>query len=76
MEKFTPKERTGRSDDQRFNHTHISKISELEFKTTVLRILPGLRESIEDTKKSLTAQIKELQTRQAEIKNAIMKMKI
>ena len=46
---------------------------ELEFKT-VKRILSGLEESIEDTRESLTAEIKEIKTGQAEIKNAITKM--
>ena len=49
-------------------------MSELEFKTTVIRILVGLEKSIEDTRESLTAEIKELKSSLAEIKNAVAEM--
>ena len=52
----------------------ISKMSELEFKTTTVRILAGLGNSIEDTRESLSAEIKELKSSQAKIKNAITEM--
>jgi len=45
-----------------------------EFKTTILRILAGLEKSIEDTRDSLTTEIKDLKTSQAKIKNARTEM--
>ena len=41
---------------------------------TIIRILGGLEKSIEYTREPLTAEIKELKTSQAEIKNAIIEM--
>ena len=52
----------------------ISKMSEPEFKTIIIRILARLEKSIEHTRESLIAEIKELKIREAEIKNAITKM--
>ena len=52
----------------------ISKMSELEFKAAIRGILAGFEKSIEDTRESLSAEIKELKSSQAEIKNAITKM--
>ena len=46
----------------------ISKMSELEFRITITRILVGLEKSIEDTGESLSGEIK---SNQVEIKNAI-----
>ena len=40
---------------------------EPEFKATIIRILVSLQKSIADTRESLTAEIKELKTGQAEI---------
>ena len=54
--------------------TDISNMPEPEFKTTILRILARLEKSTEDTRESLTAEIKDLKSSQAEIKNAITKM--
>ena len=54
--------------------TNISNMPELEFKTTIIRILAELEKNIEDIREALTAEIKELKTSQAEIKNAITKM--
>jgi len=53
--------------------TGISNISEQELRTTVI-ILAGLERSIEDTRETLTTEIKDLKTSQAEIKNAITEM--
>ena len=55
-------------------NANISKTSELEFKTTVIRILSGLEKSTEDMRECLTTEIKELESSQAEIKNAITEM--
>ena len=52
----------------------ISKMSEWEFKTTIISILAGFEKSIEDTRKFLTAAIKELKSSQPEKKNAITEM--
>ena len=49
----------------------ISKMSELEFRITILKILAGLEKSIEDTRASLSGEIKELKSNQVEIKKAI-----
>lgn len=51
-----------------------SKMSELKLKTMMIKILDGLEKSIEDTKKSLTIEIKELKSNQVEMKNAITDM--
>ena len=48
-------------------------MSELEFKT-IIKILAGFKICIEDTWESLTTQIKELKSSQAEVKNVITKM--
>ena len=45
-----------------------------EFKATIIRIFDGLEKSIEDTRQSLTAKIRDLKTSQAEIKNPITEM--
>ena len=46
--------------DRNLTNTDISKISELEFKTMIIRILAGVekKKSIEDTRESLSAEIK------------------
>ena len=47
-------------------NTNISKISELEFKV-IVKILAGLVKSIDNTRESLTVEIKELKSSQAKI---------
>ena len=54
----------------------IGKMSELEFKTTILRTLAGFLKSIENIREFLTAEIKELKTSQAKIKNVVTEMQI
>ena len=54
--------------------TDISNISEQEFRTTVIRILVGLERSIEDTRETLAAEIRDLKTTQAKIKYDITEM--
>ena len=44
-----------------------SNMSELEFRITIIKILAGLEQSIEVTRKSLSGKIKELKFNQAEI---------
>ena len=53
---------------------YISKMSEVEFKAIVIRILVGLEKDIQDTREFLTVEITELKSSQAEIKNTITKM--
>ena len=48
--------------------TDISSISHQEFRATIIRILSGLEESIEDIRETLAAEIKDLKTSEAEIK--------
>ena len=50
--------------------TDISKMSELEFRTMIIRILPDVEKSIE----FLAAEIKEVKSSQNEIKNAATEM--
>ena len=45
-------------------------MSELEFRTTIIRLLVGVEKSIE----SLSAEIKEIKSNQDEIKKAITEM--
>ena len=52
----------------------ISKISELEFRITIIKILAGLEKSIKDTRKSLSGEIKELKSNQIKIKKTMNKM--
>lgn len=49
----------------------ISKISELEFRIMIIRLLAGLTKRIKDTRESLSAEIK---SNQVEIKNALTEM--
>ena len=43
--------------------SHISNMPDGEFKATIIRILPGLEETIEDITEILTIEIKELKKR-------------
>lgn len=56
--------------------TDMSNILDSKFKPTIIRILPVLEKSIEDTKKSITPNIKELKTNQAEMINVYSISKI
>ena len=72
MEKFTPKEQEVVLIAQNLINTDKSKMSILEFKTMIIRILAG--KNMEDTRESLTVEIIELKFGQAEIKNIINEM--
>ena len=74
MEEFTPKERIGSRMSRDLIKTNVNKIPELEFKTTVLRILAGLEKSIENTREFLSAEIKELKTSEVKVKNVVTEM--
>ena len=50
----------------------ISKVPELEFKATIIKILAGFEKSIEDTGESLTGEIKELKPNQVKIKRQLL----
>ena len=54
--------------------TDISNIPKQEFRTRVIKLPPGLEKSMEATRETLAAEIKDLKTSQAEIKNAITEM--
>ena len=45
--------------------TGINNIPDTEFKATIVRILPGLEKGIEDIRKTLTAETKELKMNRA-----------
>ena len=47
--------------------TDISNISEQEFRTIVIRIIAGIKKSTEDKREILAAEIKDLETSEAEI---------
>ena len=55
--------------------TDISNMPDPQFKTTIIRILPGIEKSIKDSRKSLITEIKDLKTNQAKIKNGITEMR-
>jgi len=65
--KITSKKKTARD----LNNTDISKMSELEFRMTIIKILAGLEKSMEDIRETLSGEIKELKSNQVEIKKAI-----
>ena len=60
MKEFTQKDRTGRNDNQ-----HKYKMSELEFRIMIIRILGGVEKSIE----SLSGEITEVKSSRDNIKN-------
>ena len=69
MEEFSPKEKSGDIIVRDLLKTDISNISEQEFRSIVTRLTVGLHKSIEDTRETLAAEIKDLNTSQAKIKN-------
>ena len=70
MKELTPKERTGINDSQRIINTVISKMSESEFRITIIKILAG----VENKHRIYFYEIKEVKSSQDEIKNAITEM--
>ena len=48
-------------------------MSELDFRIATIKIVAGLEKSREDTRESLSGQIKELQSHQVEIKRLLMR---
>ena len=55
-------------------NTDISKMSKLEFKTMIIRILAEIEKNIVDPWESLFAETKELKSSQAQVVNAITEM--
>ena len=49
--------------------TNIGNMPDPEFKAKIIRTLAGLEKSIENIMETLTAEIKELKTNQAEVKD-------
>ena len=75
MEKFIPKkEHEVVLTARELINTDISKMSELEFKAMIIRIVAGLEDSTKDTVESLPIEIKELKSNQANIKNTRAEM--
>jgi len=74
--KNSPQKRTrGSIDCQGPNqYGHNYKIPELEFRIMIVKILAGLEKSIEDTRESLSGEIKELKSNQVKITRAINEM--
>ena len=63
MEKLTSKKRTRAVLTVRdLISMDISKMVELDFKITIIKILAGLEKSTEDTRESLSGEIKELKS--------------
>ena len=56
--------------------TNLSNIAENEFKIIVIKLIAGLEKSIEDSRESITTEIKGLRNSQEELKNAINDCKI
>ena len=50
---------------------HISNRTEQEFRIIVITLIAGLEKGIEDSRESITAEIKELKNSHDELKNAI-----
>ena len=50
---------------------YLSNITEHEIKITVIKLIAGFEKSIEDSRESITAEIKGLGNSQEELKNAI-----
>ena len=67
MEELSPKESLGR------NHSQIlaQNSSGHEFRTKVIRQIGTIETSVEDTRETLAAEIKDLRTSHNELKNAI-----
>ena len=53
------------------NKNDLSNVTENEFKIIVIKLITGLEKSIEDSRESITAEIKGLGNSQEELKNAI-----
>ena len=53
-------------------NTNINKMSDLEFRTTIIKVLLGVEKSTEDTRESCSAEVKEIKSSQVKIKNAIL----
>lgn len=53
------------------SETHISNMTNGEFKATDIRILAGLEKRVEDFREVLITEIKELKRNQSEMKTAI-----
>ena len=70
MKEFTPKERAGIKDSQDLTNTDTSKMSQPEFRITIIRIPAGVENRLE----SLSVEIKEVKPSQDEIKNVITEL--
>jgi len=51
-------------------------MSEVEFRTTIIKILAGLEKSMEDIRETLSGEIKKRKSNQVEIKRAINEVQL
>ena len=70
-QEFIPKAKQGKLIARDPFKTDISNMPELEFKMTIIRNLAWLEKSIEDTRQSFTAEIKDLKLIRPKQKTAI-----
>ena len=56
--------------------TNINNISDQEFRKTVIRVIAGLANSIEDSRDSIAVEIKDLRNNHDELRNVVNKCKI
>ena len=68
------KEEKGKVTARDLIETDISNMPDPEFKATITRILAVLEKITEDTRESLTTEVKCLKTSHTEMKNAITKI--
>ena len=54
--------------------TDINNISEQEFRTVVLRLIAGLEKSIEYSRESIAAEVKDLRNSHDELRNDVNEM--
>ena len=52
---------------------NIGNITELEFRMMIIKVLAGLKKSMEDIRKSLSGEIKELKSNQVELRKLLMR---
>ena len=69
-EEFSSKETPGSSDSNELIKNDLSNITEQEFRKIVIKLIAGLEKSIEDSRESITTEIKGLRNSHEELKNA------
>ena len=74
-DKFIPKKEQENVTGNDLLEPDMSNMPDSEFQATIIRIQPVVEKSIENTRESITPEIKLLKTNQAKMKNAITKIK-